>query len=171
VAELSRQKAVLQVIGSGASFPFLFSPTGRVKSVQTADGIAKINQSIHLILSTRIGERVMMPEFGSRLYTLVFEPNDSVLAARLEFETGGALRRWEKRIRVTRMEVLSPEAASTEELVTLGADPQEISRVQGDHWIGIYIEYEILQFHTQGSYVYPFVREPMPMSETVGRSR
>jgi len=165
--ELSRQKAVLQVIGSGASFPFGFSSTGRVKSVRLADGIENINQSIHLILSTRRGERVMIPEFGSRLFTLVFEPNDAVLAASLDFETTEALRRWERRIRITAVRILSPEGASTEELLSLGGRLSEISRVQGEHWVGIYIEYEILQFHTRGSYVFPFVRNAMPMRETL----
>jgi len=62
------------------------------------DGLATIRDSIVTILVTRIGERVHLPEFGSRLHELVFEQQDEafqVLAQEYVFE---ALRTWEPRI-------------------------------------------------------------------------
>lgn len=56
--------ALLNVVGSGAAFPFSFSGTGGTSSVNIATGLAKINMSIHMILSTRKGERVLRPTFG-----------------------------------------------------------------------------------------------------------
>lgn len=61
---LTREQAALRVIGSGAAFPFAFSASGGFQSVEVVNGLAKINQSIHTILATRRGERVMRPTFG-----------------------------------------------------------------------------------------------------------
>jgi len=57
-----------------------------------------IKDSLRQILGTHIGERVMVPEFGSRIPELVFEPDDSILVnlARLYIEQSVA--RWEPRI-------------------------------------------------------------------------
>lgn len=57
-------------------------------------------QSIMMILSTVPGERVMLPEFGSNLHTLLFEPNDEILQQQVIDETRGALARWDPNLRV-----------------------------------------------------------------------
>lgn len=62
-----------------------------------------IAKSISRILTTRIGERVMQPEFGSYLYLLRdrdFNSEWRVNATRYIFE---ALRRWEPRVRFSRL--------------------------------------------------------------------
>ena len=46
------------------------------------------------MLFTAPGERVNKPEFGCGLFNLVFEPNDPILAAAMEFTIGQALSRW-----------------------------------------------------------------------------
>lgn len=56
--------------------------------------------SIMMILATRPGERVMQPEFGSRLHELIFEPNDDVLQQAVINETAGAIARWDPNVRV-----------------------------------------------------------------------
>lgn len=61
---LSKERLFNRILGSGATFPFTFSSTGDVKSVSVSAGLAKVNQSIHNILSTRKGERVFRPTFG-----------------------------------------------------------------------------------------------------------
>lgn len=61
---LSRERLFNRILGSGATFPFSFSSIGDVKSVSVSSGLAKVNQSIHNILSTRKGERVYRPTFG-----------------------------------------------------------------------------------------------------------
>jgi len=52
-------------------------PTGRLELVR---GAAAIRQSLLLLLSTRPGERVMRPQYGCRLGTLAFSPNDDTTA-------------------------------------------------------------------------------------------
>lgn len=56
--------------------------------------------SIINILFTLPGERVMEPDFGSRVFFLLFEPNDVLLHQALVEETRGALQRWDPFIEV-----------------------------------------------------------------------
>lgn len=51
--------------------------------------------SIIMILGTMPGERVMLPEFGSKLPLLIFEPNDVILVQTIRNETEAALQRWD----------------------------------------------------------------------------
>ncbi len=57
-----------------------------------------IKQSIRRILMTVPGERVMQPEFGCKLKSLVFEPNDSVLVGDIHYICKEAIKRWEPRV-------------------------------------------------------------------------
>ena len=138
----------LRVLGQGISHPFTFASSGKANSVLAQEGVSKINQSIHMILSTRLGDRMMLPEYGSRLPELVFEPLDDVLHSLLQFHTVEALARWEKRIEITGV-------------VTID-DPE----LRDQNQISIMIEYYIRKFHVKGSYVYPFVLGALPFTET-----
>lgn len=79
----------------GLSFPVIKRPLG---FFQTMTGIDTIKASIQQILGTRLGERVMVPDFGSRTYELAFEQNDSVFQTLVEEFVVGAIRKWEPRI-------------------------------------------------------------------------
>lgn len=131
------------VIGAGIDFPFHYIAGNMIG---TSGAGERIKDSIQLILSTRIGERMFNPEFGSRLPELVFEPNDTLLQNLLTFYTAEAINRWEKRIELTR--------------VTLIDNYDDDKNV-----IGISMEYNIRNSHIKGSYVYPFVRDGMPTSD------
>jgi phage baseplate assembly protein W len=73
-------------------FPFAIK-NGRIGTSKDDEAIrGKIIQ----VLFTRRGERVNVPEFGCGLYNLVFEPNNTILAAATEFEVREALTRWLK---------------------------------------------------------------------------
>jgi phage baseplate assembly protein W len=87
----------------GVAFPFRVDPvTGRI---ETAQGEAKIRQNVRLILGTRLGERPMLRDFGTRLPALVHDPNDEVLVDIAQNHTREALLRWEPRILVTESQV------------------------------------------------------------------
>lgn len=74
-------------------FPFTVDSGGQVTVLGGDEAIrAKIIQ----VLFTAPGERVNEPTFGCGLLNLVFEPNDPVLAAAMEFTIGQALARWLK---------------------------------------------------------------------------
>lgn len=72
-------------------FPFAIADDGRISA---AGGDEAIRGKIIQVLFTAPGERVNLPDFGCGLFNLVFEPNDTVLAAAMEFTVGQALTRW-----------------------------------------------------------------------------
>ena len=72
-------------------FPFSVDPAGRITA---SGGDEAIRGKIIQVLFTAQGERVNRPDFGCGLFNLVFEPNDFVLAAAMEFTIGQALSRW-----------------------------------------------------------------------------
>lgn len=57
-----------------------------------------IQSGIHQILNTTPGERRMLPEFGSRLKYLLFDPHDGILYTELGREVIRAVERWEPRV-------------------------------------------------------------------------
>lgn len=69
---------------------------------QTLSGIDHLKQSITDILTTRIGNRVMRREYGSRLPELIDEPLNGALRLELIAATAEALARWEPRFKLTK---------------------------------------------------------------------
>ncbi|PKP98000.1 MAG: oxidoreductase [Alphaproteobacteria bacterium HGW-Alphaproteobacteria-13] len=67
------------------------------------DGDAHLAQSIGDILTTPVGSRVMLRDYGSMLLELIDRPINA--ATRLLFlaATGDAIARWEPRLRLTRV--------------------------------------------------------------------
>jgi Bacteriophage baseplate protein W len=80
----------------GFAFPFRIDPISG--GVAWAFGVDKISQNVRLILGTRIGERPMLRDFGSRLHALVHEPNDAAMADIMKNQAQQALLQWEPRI-------------------------------------------------------------------------
>lgn len=59
-------------LGRGWSFPPEFSKDKR--TVITTEGEEDIEKSLHILLSTRLGERIMLPDYGCNLDELLFKP-------------------------------------------------------------------------------------------------
>lgn len=72
-------------------------PRGNLAMVSGDDSV---RQAVLLLLSTRPGERVMRPNYGCNLHTLVFAPNDDTTAAIAIHHVRRALLQWEPRINV-----------------------------------------------------------------------
>jgi phage baseplate assembly protein W len=84
------------------------NPTGGIAMVQGNDDV---RQAILLLLSTVPGERVMRPEYGCLIHRLVFAPNDDTTAGLAIFYVRSALKKWEPRVDVLRVDAnRSPEA-------------------------------------------------------------
>ncbi|MBN1285172.1 MAG: GPW/gp25 family protein [Anaerolineae bacterium] len=126
-----------ELVGRGWAFPVHIDARRRIA---TATDDADIRQAIRIILSTSLGERVMRPQFGSRLYELVFEPANEVTARRAERYVTEALERWEPRIELTD--------------VTATADSADYGMLL------IEVTYRIKSTHDQRSLVYPFYTLP-----------
>jgi uncharacterized protein len=77
--------------GPNADFPLMIDGAGRVALTGLDD---HVRDMIEQVLFTRPGERAMRPDFGCGLAELVFEPNDTMLAAATEVRVRSALQRW-----------------------------------------------------------------------------
>ncbi|MCJ8271640.1 MAG: GPW/gp25 family protein [Psychrosphaera sp.] len=58
-------------LGAGGSFPPQFNNPGN--GISLVDGELDIKQSLHILLSTHPGERVMNPDYGCGIKAMVFD--------------------------------------------------------------------------------------------------
>lgn len=72
-------------------FPFAVNEAGRINAI---GGDEAIRGKIIQVLFTAPGERVNIPEFGCGLKDLVFDPNNTILAATTEFTVRKSLEHW-----------------------------------------------------------------------------
>ena len=73
-------------------------------------GIAHLRQSVRDILSTPVGSRVLLRDYGSRLFDLLDRPVTGAFLAACQAEAAGALARWEPRLRLRRVRAVSAAA-------------------------------------------------------------
>ena len=86
-----------QIFGQGVSFPPRLDATGQwAMSV----GAQNVRESIQILLLTRLGERLMYPEYGSSLRTFLFAPNNPATRKSIEEEITRALQLWEPRVTI-----------------------------------------------------------------------
>lgn len=79
----------------------LESGLGRFRPLTEVEEIA---QSVHLILTTRRGERRFRPKFGAHLDRYAFETMDTTTCSLIRQEVVAALQTWEPRIWNIRVE-------------------------------------------------------------------
>ena len=82
-------------LGRGIQFPVGLDARGNLALSEFDDNIA---ESIHLILGTAIGERVMRPDFGCRIHDYVFHPNNPSTASLVGYYGREAIVKWEPRV-------------------------------------------------------------------------
>ena len=70
-------------------------------------GVEHLRQSIEDILTTPLGSRLMRPEYGSTIRRFVDLPVSEGWKSAVQAEAARALKRWEPRIELTRVQVLS----------------------------------------------------------------
>ncbi|XHX77640.1 MAG: GPW/gp25 family protein [Stenomitos frigidus ULC029] len=128
-------------IGRGIGFPLTTNVQG---NLQLSAEARNLEESIHLILRTSLGERVYRPDFGSRLSELVFAPLNTQTLLLLRLYVEEALEAWEPRIEL-------------DEILT---DPDP---VRGR--VDITIIYHPTNSHDSRSLVYPFYLVPSDLAE------
>ncbi len=122
-----------EFLGKGWRFPIRPDAAGGLGYV---DGDDNVEQSLRLVLMTRLGARVMRPDFGSGAGAAVFAPG-SVRALRdLEKTVRDAIRDWEPRVAVLDV------AAET--------NPADETRVT------VNIEYRVRRTNSKQNLVFPF---------------
>ena len=82
-------------LGTGWCFPI---QPGENRDVALSAFDEDIRQAIMIVLGTAQGERVMRPDFGAGLHTLVFEPISTTTIERVRLQVEEALITWEPRI-------------------------------------------------------------------------
>ncbi len=97
--------------GKSLAFPPRVDASGRML---WSEGERNIQESIAVILRTDPNERVGLPRFGTGLTAFLFEPNNAATHARIAHAIDTALKRWEPRIAIERIDVAAdPEASET----------------------------------------------------------
>lgn len=124
-------------LGRGWKFPPEFS--GGVSPTAMVAQEEDIHQSLHIILSTRVGERIMRPDFGANLHDLVYHNMDLTARTQLRAAIEKAILLWEPRITLTRVSFDMSEEKSGVLYVSL--------------------EYVIRQTNARGNMVYPYYYE------------
>ena len=89
-------------LGYGISYPVKVNLQGEIF---LSTGESNIEESIQIILRTKLGERLYLPSFGSRLSELTFEPINSETLLLARTYTEEAVEKWEQRINLKEVRV------------------------------------------------------------------
>ena len=104
------------IFGRSLSFPLRTGADGRLV---WSEGEDNIRESIVVILKTEPGERLALSGFGAGLGRFLFEPNNAATHALIEQAITGSLARWEGRIQVEAVEVVTDPADLSAALATI----------------------------------------------------
>lgn len=124
-------------LGTGWSFPPTFDIASR--SVQLVSAEDDIWQSLYILLSTSLGERVMQPTYGCNLQELLFETLTPTVASNIKELLRTAILYHEPRIRLNRLDLSLNE--------------------QLEGVVNIAVDYTILSTNSRFSLVYPFYKQ------------
>ena len=121
-------------LGTGWSFPPTFSRTNHAV-VMVKDDV-DIRESLWILFSTSLGERIMLPTYGNQLWKMVFRGITTTLITQLQDLVAQAILYWEPRIDV--------------DLVRIDAD----NSVNG--LLLINVDYTVRKTNVRSNLVYPF---------------
>jgi phage baseplate assembly protein W len=121
-------------LGTGWSFPPSFANPGA--GVTMLKGEDDIQSSLQVLLSTRLGERVMQPLFGCNLDVMLFDLLDTTLTTEIKNLVERAILYFEPRIDLEKVEIDSQDYLNGLVLIT--------------------VSYIIRSTNTRGNLVYPF---------------
>lgn len=79
----------------GLQYPLVKTPRGLLAQKK---GVDQIKADLLQLLLTNPGERVMLPEYGTPLRELFFEPNDIVLKNKTKAMIAESITKWEPRV-------------------------------------------------------------------------
>lgn len=121
-------------MGRGFSFPFRVDPATNRIAMSSAE--QDVEEAIRIILRTNLGERVMLPEFGTSAGDFLFSDDRAERVAALEESVREALNQWEPRI--TDIEVTADRDGSSKGVLAIN------------------IQYTLRITNNQFNMVYPF---------------
>ncbi|HET9278105.1 MAG TPA: GPW/gp25 family protein [Flavitalea sp.] len=146
---LQKKDATNDFLGRGWSFPPSFIKKGAMQShVKMSIAVDDINESLRILLSTSLGERVMQPIYGCNLEDYQFEPMNSTLLGFIRDTVENALLYFEARIRVE--EVKISESYSTDAI---------------NGYVRIEVQYQVRSSNSRFNFVYKFYLQERAKTE------
>ena len=124
-------------LGTGWSFPPTFNVAAG--SVEMTSDEADIQLSLHILLSTRKGERVMEPDYGCNLDDMVFEPMTTTFKTFMRETIKTAILYYEARIDLNSIKI---------------DDSREVEGV-----ILIILDYTVRTTNSRFNFVYPYYKK------------
>ena len=124
-------------LGTGWAFPPAFD--NESGSVEMVSDYKDIEQSLHILLSTSLGERVMQPDYGCNLTDYMFESLSSTLIGIIKQKVENAILYYEPRIVAEKVEVTTADS---------------FDLIEGKFTISV--EYSIPQTNSRFNYVYDY---------------
>lgn len=121
-------------LGRGWSFPTKFDR--QAKGVLMLEEETDIQSSLHILLSTRLGERVMLPGYGCNMDSLVFETMNLTLLTYMKDLVENAILYHEPRIELDKVVIDTTQ--------------------QNEGLLLIEIKYMVRTTNSRYNYVYPF---------------
>jgi phage baseplate assembly protein W len=137
--------ATSSFLGVGWGFPPEFSI--HAGSVRMVSGLDDIRESLHILLSTVPGERVMVPTYGCDLHRFLFREISTGLISELRDTVSTAIIRWESRIVMTGC------------LVTVDPNQQGLLRIE--------VAFRVSRTNVRSNMVYPFYISEATLQRTV----
>ena len=134
MSEITAGRPTSDFVGRGFAWPLGVDHTGSIALTRPG---GDLEDSIRMVLLTAPGERLMRPQFGCRIWDLLFEPVNANLLGLISQAVRDALAQWEPRIEV--------------EDVTPGA-----GRGRPPAWSTSRIAYRVRATNDRRNLVYPF---------------
>ena len=119
-------------VGRGFAWPLGVDHTG---ALRMTDG-GNVDDSIAVVLMTAPGERLMRPQFGCRIWDLLFEPVTANLVGLIREAVRDALAQWEPRVEVE--------------------DVRPVPDAEDPGLVRIEIDYRVRATNDRRNLVYPF---------------
>jgi phage baseplate assembly protein W len=124
-------------LGTGWAFPPTFDPALATCVVVSDD--TDIQQSLDILLSTALGERVMQPQYGCDLQPYVFSPLNPHMVGYLKDRVRNAILFYETRIKIESLDVSAGDSTDV---------------IEGR--FRITLSYTVVQTNTRFNYVYNY---------------
>jgi len=123
-------------LGTGWSFPPAFDPESN--AVEMTSDELDIQLSLQILLSTRKGERIMLPDYGCNLDEMVFEPMTTTFKTYISDMIKTAILFYEARIDLNGVTV--DDSRETEGIILL------------------ILDYTVRTTNSRFNYVYPYYK-------------
>ncbi len=123
-----------KIIGRGWAFPPQFK-AGTNETVM-AEGVDDINQSLYILFTTEIGERVMQPNYGSAMKSMIFESINEHFKSYMRLVLTRSIALYEARIKPISIDFSEDEALDGRYLM--------------------HLDYVVLATKQKNSFVFPF---------------